>query len=408
MEVLNYIEELQKVVGKKEEIAKILEDTPNLQQYFEHIGIRPEITKNPGFIYLIKKEMGQLIERDTAIVTEKGIISTPKNFLKAGNNGELEFLLYSLGDEGFIKSTNYDFDSQTGNVRYIEDTELLKTTIIMGSNGVMNKKTKMGKTPYMEDFSEEERKVENGIPIITSTITNTLEGERKSKHVDFGNPFTIDVNFSTNEFDENYAKYVEAYPELESWYQERFQGFENDIKGYSDNLRKEQLKIEIQELERRIEIQESTFRVKHADVISLKEKLRMMLSLLENKGEKNPLIKPAVKQIFFDLEEKNDGNAIPESPKSKTEVPEEKKNETLEEKKKRLLARLERIREDDINSNRYYSELKSVIDSLKIQITNIPFIGASLANKINQEVTSRVPRINEKVEKELDKEEQQR
>lgn len=406
MEISSYIKELQNSVGKNDEIEKVLQNTSMLQEYLNQIGVKQEITRKPGFIYLIKKDMKQLLGRNTAVVTDKGIIASPKNFLKARQeDGSLDFLQYTLQDESFVKSLNYSFEAETGNVKCVEDTEVLKTTTIINKHGAIDKIIRTGRTPYFGDYSEEKRTIKNGIPVIISNHTGSSNFDRTSTYVDSGNPFSI--NDTSNEFDKNYQDYINDFPELEEWYQERFPGFKSNIKKYSDELSKSQLQMEIEELEKRIEIQKSTSRVINADVILLKEKLGMMLELLEEKGESNILIKPMIKQIFTEVESQNNGKLIPEAQEAKKEVPEEKKDETLEEKKIRLIAELERLREEDVNAGKYYTDLKSRIDSLRTQIASIPFVGTSLANKIHQEASTEISAIKEQTEqpnKEMERE----
>lgn len=382
METRNYIEELQKSVGNKEEVERLLNDTESLQKYLETIGANPEIARRAGVLYLVQKDLEALLVRKAAVVTPKGIISSERNFFKAGDNGSLEFLLYGDLDEKYERSSHYELDASTGEVKFTEDTDLIRTIAMIDEKGVINRETKLGRIPYLMNYLEEERSVQNGVPVIISTNTNGSSFRKKTTKVDFGNPFLRSNNVT--EFDRNFETYISAYPILEEWYQERFAGFETDIKGYSASLTEEQIRLDIKTLEESIAEQQKDLNSKNEKIKLLRERLEIMLEMLIEKGESNILIRSSVNQIVENVdlkdERKPDSEEVPEE-----DVSEQESSETLEEKRKRLTAKFERLREQNKQSSNYHLKLKAQIESLKGQIADIPLLGESLERKINQE-----------------------
>lgn len=391
MEKSSYIEDLQKAAGDKEECEKVLGNIAGLQQYLIQIGVKPELTQKAGFIFLAQEEMKFFLSKDSVRITDKGIVLPNRSMFIAGKNGGIKVFHHDSYEDEVVRSAYVEESEHSADeITYIQDTQFIKTITNINSQGAMEKEIKYGKTPFANDYSERVRTVEDGIPIIIATFSDGASFNRTKKDIDLGNPFFISSTIS--EFYQNYETYIEEYPMLEGWYQDRFPGFKDDIKGYSENLRTEQLLLEIRSLEDKINLHEMSLNRRTADAEVLKRKLEQMIAFLKAKGDKNPLIRGTVNGIFKQLEALNNGKVIPEEKQPTIEVPEEKDKESLKEKKQRLASKLNNIQEREENANRHFSDLKISVDSIKIRVSAIPIIGTSLTKKINQEYVPKLPK----------------
>lgn len=393
-EIKQYIEDLNSAIGNKEKLDVLLgfDNLPIFISYLRKMGVNETLLSYAGVVEIARQNFkgtlaSEYFKRE---VTDKGIMEEDK---KDG------FKKYHYVDENGILHMHgvYEFSmpDKDGKVFYYSKRR-------DGREYVENEIDKNGLVKLTHRFHggdgwyTEERKDENGVPVIEVDTTDGATFGRVNKYIDTGYVYFLESEMNRS-YKQNYEMYTTLFPNTKEWFDEKYRG---TVDGISERLEIESIKLKIKELKGEIKSLK-TYKSRGIDK-NLNEKrneVKSLLGFLLTVKEKSPVGKKAVEDILNEVKQVQipqkeeykmssvyidplDGEDVSgiDINEEDIEIDESglSEKEKLEMEKRRLIKKVLQLRNDIVVGNgktKYYDDIINLVSS---RVKQIPVIGKTI------------------------------